>query len=256
MTNQTDFKDLSGFIFLHRKVQDNWLWLSEPFSKAQAWIDLLLSANHKDGSFFLRGIKIEVKRGRLARGEELLAFRWKWSKGKVRGFLRLLENEQQIKLHRSNKINIIEILNYNSYQKVTDRVNDKKTAERQQKDPNNNNNNDNNDDNNIENQFERIYRLFNKGKKLKVIPFDRLKTKFENCLKTTTFEELEKNVNNYLDYLSIATWRKKKAFEAWINSSECFANDWIAEKKLEEKKAGKTEGGKSDYEKWKEANGK
>ena len=140
-----------GFIVLYRQIEDNWLWLSEPFTKSQAWIDLLLMTNHKDGAFFLRGIKVEVKRGQLARGEENLSSRWKWSKGKVRKFLKLLESEQQIELHRSNKINIIEILNYDSYQKVTNKPTNKKTTERlqtdQQKDPNNKENNDNNDNN-------------------------------------------------------------------------------------------------------------
>jgi len=143
--------DYKGYISIHRKITENWLWLSEPFTKSQAWIDLLLMANHKENTFFLRGIKIEVKRGCLARGENNLSFRWKWSKGKVRNFIKLLESEQQIKLHRSNKINIIEILNYDSYQKVNDKVNDKKTAERlqidQQNDPNNNVNNVNNKNN-------------------------------------------------------------------------------------------------------------
>jgi len=42
-----------GFIILQRKITENWLWLSEPFSKSQAWVDLLLLANHSNGSFFI-----------------------------------------------------------------------------------------------------------------------------------------------------------------------------------------------------------
>ena len=64
----------------------------------------------------------------------------------------------------------------------------------------------------VKSQFEKIYRLFNRGKKVTVV-------------------ELEKNVDDYLDYLSTATWRKKKAFDAWINSSEFYANDWTSENK-------------------------
>lgn len=88
----------------------------------------------------------------------------------------------------------------------------------------------------LQKDFEKVYRLYNSDKKIKVIPFDNLKTKFEKCLKTISLEELEKNISDYLDYLSIATWRKKKAFEAWINSSECFANDWVSEKQQEQDK--------------------
>lgn len=126
-----------GFIILHRKVCENWLWLSEPFSKSQAWIDLLLLANHSDGSFFIRGVKVGVKRGQIGKSETSLSQRWKWSRGKVRAFLKLLETEQQIKQHKSPIINIIEIINYDLYQKMNNRMNNKKTTERQQKDTNN-----------------------------------------------------------------------------------------------------------------------
>jgi len=81
----------------------------------------------------------------------------------------------------------------------------------------------------IKSQFEKIYKLYNQGKNIKVIPFDKLKAKFQNCLKEITFEELEQNIKDYLQYLSTAEWRKKKAFEAWINSPEFYANDWINE---------------------------
>ena len=45
-----------GFISLHRELQDHWLWHSEKFTKAQAWVDLLMLANHKELSvIFIRG---------------------------------------------------------------------------------------------------------------------------------------------------------------------------------------------------------
>ena len=37
-----------GWIKLHRTLQDNKLWYSEPLTKGQAWVDLILLANHKD----------------------------------------------------------------------------------------------------------------------------------------------------------------------------------------------------------------
>ena len=127
----------SGFIILQRKISENWLWLSEPFSKAQAWVDLLLLANHSDGSFFIRGVKVEIKRGQVGKSEESLCHRWKWSRGKVRTFIKLLETEQQIIQHKSPILNILEIKNYNLYQKLDNRKDNRKTTERQQKDTNN-----------------------------------------------------------------------------------------------------------------------
>jgi hypothetical protein len=125
-----------GFIILQRKISENWLWLSEPFSKAQAWVDLLLLANHADGSFFIRGVKVVIKRGQVGKSEESLSQRWKWSRGKTRAFLKLLETEQQIKQLKSPILNVIEILNYDFYQKLNNRPNNRKTTERQQKDTN------------------------------------------------------------------------------------------------------------------------
>lgn len=131
-----------GFIIVHRKITENWLWLSEPFTKSQAWIDLLLIANHDNNSFFIRGIKIDIKRGQIGWSEENIALRWKWSRNKLRTFLKLLENEQQIKQHRSNIINIIEITNYDNYQNLNNRKDSKKTTEKQQKEQQKDTNNE------------------------------------------------------------------------------------------------------------------
>jgi hypothetical protein len=105
-----------GWIKLHRSIKDNFLWKSEKFSKSQAWIDLILSANHSDGGFYLRGIWIEVKRGQSARSELTLSKEWKWSRDKVRRFLTRLKNEQMITVKQDNKTSIITICNYEIYQ--------------------------------------------------------------------------------------------------------------------------------------------
>ena len=106
-----------GYILLHRQVQDNWLWLSEPFTKSQAWIDLLLLASHSGNIFFIRGNKIELKTGEIGYSKEQLATRWKWSRKKVLTFLKMLEKEQQITQHKTPSIVIIRVDNYEKYQK-------------------------------------------------------------------------------------------------------------------------------------------
>ena len=108
--------DDKGWIRLHRQIQDSKLWLSDPFTWAQAWIDLLLMANYKDSMFLLRGNVIKVKRGEIARSERTLSVRWKWSRNKVRRFLKWLKTEQQIEQQQSNVINIVRIVNYEKYQ--------------------------------------------------------------------------------------------------------------------------------------------
>ncbi|NCD07359.1 MAG: hypothetical protein EOL97_14700, partial [Spirochaetia bacterium] len=76
-----------GYIKLYRKIEDNPLYFCEPFSKIQAWIDLILLANHKDSVIFIRGNEVKIKRGQVAWSKDNLASRWKWSKNKVYGFL-------------------------------------------------------------------------------------------------------------------------------------------------------------------------
>lgn len=107
---------MDGWIKLHRKLVDNPLWHSEPFTRGQAWVDMILLASHKETYFYVRGIKINLKRGQLAWSEVKLSERWGWSRNKLRKFLNDMENEQQIKQQKSNVIQIITVVNYRQYQ--------------------------------------------------------------------------------------------------------------------------------------------
>ena len=107
-----------GYIKLWKKLKDSDFWVSEKFSRAQAFVDLVMLANYKDSYFRARGQRIDVKRGQLAYSELTLAERWKWSRGKVRRFLSELESqtEQKIVQHKSNLTTLITIVNYDIYQ--------------------------------------------------------------------------------------------------------------------------------------------
>lgn len=107
---------MKGWITLHRKIQENELWLNEPFTKGQAWVDLLLLANHKDQAIWKRGIRIVIKRGEIGWSEALLAKRWRWSRGKTRRFLFFLKTVQQIERENNHTLSRIIIKNYDKYQ--------------------------------------------------------------------------------------------------------------------------------------------
>jgi len=85
-----------GYIKLYRRLQSNKLWLSEPFSRGQAWVDMVLLANYKDGFMRKRGVRVDIQRGQLGWSERKLAERWQWSRGKVRRFLKELEKDENI----------------------------------------------------------------------------------------------------------------------------------------------------------------
>jgi len=121
----------NGWVKLHRQMFTNELWLSESFTKAQAWVDLFANANHQDGLFYVRGNEVRVKRGQLGWSEVTMAKRWKWSRQRVRRFLEYLRQQGQIAQQKDRYItSITTILKYDEYQNDTADV----TAERQQKD--------------------------------------------------------------------------------------------------------------------------
>lgn len=107
---------MSGWVKLHRSIQEHWLWSDEPFSKGQAWVDLIMKANHKARKINIKGTIISLEIGQQARSERTLSNDWKWSRGKVRRFLKALENNEMI-VHQTVPVtSIISICNYSTYQ--------------------------------------------------------------------------------------------------------------------------------------------
>ena len=163
-----------GWISIHRKIQECFLWVDkEPFDRRSAWIDLLLLANHEDKEILFDGKVMTVGRGQRVTSILLLSNRWHWSRHKVSDFLNLLESQQMIVQKRDNKKTLLTIVNYDIYQgyeseegqqKDNRRTSKghqkdiKRTTEGHQKDTNNNDNNDNNDNNeNNENNYGQRY---------------------------------------------------------------------------------------------------
>ena len=144
----------TGYVSVYRSVLSDDFWVSEKFTRGQAWIDLLLLAKYKDGFFYNRGIKVDYRRGDVTEGIINLAKRWKWSRNKVQKFINDLEKEGQIGQQKSNVITLISISNYNIYQKKDNKRYNRRTTndttEGQQKDTHNKDNNINkeNKDNN------------------------------------------------------------------------------------------------------------
>jgi len=107
-----------GYIKLWRMSVDSKDYFAEPFTRWQAWADLLLLANHKPNCVYVRGIQVDLLPGDVLAAEEFLSKRWKWSRGKVRNFISRLSSKsvQQITVKRDNKIGVISIVNWEIYQ--------------------------------------------------------------------------------------------------------------------------------------------
>lgn len=105
-----------GYIKLYRSILDNPLWKHEPFSKGQAWIDLLLLANHKDIKILQGADFVTYKRGTVTTSIPKLEYRWHWSKNKIRSYLKALERDGMITQKGTAKGTTLTIVNYSFYQ--------------------------------------------------------------------------------------------------------------------------------------------
>lgn len=133
---------MKGYIKLYREMQSHWLWDKKPFSQGQAWIDILLIANHDTKKFPFGSELIEVERGSLVTSELKLMERWGWSKTKVRDFLDLLQKDKMLTKKTDRKKTTLTVCNYNTWQdsETTEepKKDHKKTIERPKKDTNKN----------------------------------------------------------------------------------------------------------------------
>lgn len=119
---------MEGWIKIHRKLCENPLWVSEPFTRGQAWVDLILLANHEDGYFYLRGHKVMVPRGHVGWSILKLSERWKWSRSRVANFLNDLEREQQVLQLKSHSTSVIQLVNFEKYQEKGQQALQQKTG--------------------------------------------------------------------------------------------------------------------------------
>lgn len=139
-----------GWISIHRQLQEHWLWEDKPFSRGQAWVDILMLANHDDNKFLLGNELVEVKMGSFITSERKLGERWGWSRKKVDNFLMLLQNDKMVDIKKNHRRTEINVVNYWDFQVSDNKKEPLKSRKRTTKEPQKNtNNNDNNVNNNI-----------------------------------------------------------------------------------------------------------
>lgn len=105
-----------GWIKLHRKILDCWIWQDKPYDKARAWVDLLLLAMHHDKKMLVDDEILVVSRGSFMTSIVKLSERWGWSRNKVARYLQLLESEQMLNTKRTPKGTLVTIIKYEDYQ--------------------------------------------------------------------------------------------------------------------------------------------
>lgn len=121
-----------GAFWVHRGIEDHWLWKKKPFSPGQVWIDMILLANHKETKLPFKNKIVTIKRGEFIRSQRQLAKRWGWNRSKIQRFLVLLENDSMIERKPNRKANHITLCNYTEMQELRTKnepkVNQKRTG--------------------------------------------------------------------------------------------------------------------------------
>jgi hypothetical protein len=106
----------SGFVCLYRSVKNHWLWKSSRVkTKFEAWVDLILLANHDPYKEPVGHDLIELKKGQVLTSQEKLSKEWFWDRSAVRGFLKQLQQDRMISVKVTVKFTVITICNYSSY---------------------------------------------------------------------------------------------------------------------------------------------
>lgn len=112
---------MEGWIRIYRQIRNSWIWKDkEPFDKRSAWIDLLLSVNHKSEKIPFENSFIEIERGQTLTSIKQLAERWHWSRHKVSDYLNQLEQDTMIVQVRDTRKTLVSIVNYSKYQPIVE----------------------------------------------------------------------------------------------------------------------------------------
>jgi hypothetical protein len=121
---------MKGWIKLHRNIMQ-----SETFSKLNAIqqliaIYIILNANHEDGIWYdkYKNIEVPVKRGQLITSRKKIAAEWckgdkEVTEQKIRTTLKKLERLDFLTITSTNNYTLLEVLNYNVYQKKEEETN-------------------------------------------------------------------------------------------------------------------------------------
>lgn len=105
---------MSGWIKIHRKIEDHWLYKNSQY--LHWWIDILLCANYEDRKVLIKGKLMQCNRGETLYSFDTWAKRWNVNKSAVRRFLQMLETDEMIVLKSETVTTRLTVCNYDSYQ--------------------------------------------------------------------------------------------------------------------------------------------
>ncbi len=94
-----------GWIKLHRKIKDHWLYpKGRPFTEYEAFLDLLLNVNYVKGKSKIGNDFVDVLPGESTKSLENWSQRWHWHKSRAQRFLKTLQKDNIITKRNSRKL--------------------------------------------------------------------------------------------------------------------------------------------------------
>ncbi|EAF0539815.1 hypothetical protein LG096_002881, partial [Listeria monocytogenes] len=163
---------MDGYIALHRKIIDSWIWQDPEFYRL--WSYCLIKASFKEREIFLGQQIVKLNPGQFVIGreklEEAMNVGLKNKRTAVTWWRRLqkLEKAQMLNIKSYNKFSVVTIENWGFYQgsdieneqQNEQQTNNKRTTDVQQTITNNKDNkekNDNKDNNKRQNKFDEVH---------------------------------------------------------------------------------------------------
>ena len=223
----------TGYVSLQRSIMNSDIYplqKKRPFTRSEAWIDMILLAEYEDNGV--------LKRGQFNHSNRYLGKRWKWDKMKVYRFFKKLQKEQRIAIRIDTPTDtpsdtasdtaidtpqtIVSILKYNNLQglrKKSDTASDTQpdTLPDTQSDTNNNVNKINNRKiNKYSIPFLKVWQLYpNKNGRKKA------EEKYRAALKKTDHQTILTAVTNQIRY----NWKETDSkyipmFKTWLHGEQ------------------------------------
>ena len=213
-----------NYIIVPREIFDQDIFGNEPYSKREAFLDLVQMAAYETTDVFVAGHKYVAERGQVIVSKHFLAKRWRWNIDKVRRYIQYLEHNHMCYHtrnytcnhtcdHQCNQpITSISIISYDLYQggattsATTPATTSATTPATQEKEIINNNNKIIKDiyvNNESAEAVERIYKLYpssvvrNDGNRVS-LRSTKDKDKIQRLLKSRSEEELTSIIKQYL----------------------------------------------------------
>ncbi len=131
-----------GWIKLHRKLLDSSIFTSD--SGLRIWIWCLLRANHDECDVFVGIHKVHLMPGQFIFGRESASESLGISPSTVRNWINILQQDSRIDIKPTNKYSVISVLNWNDYQSLDNKKDNRITTEKQQNNTDKNEKNEKN----------------------------------------------------------------------------------------------------------------